>query len=85
LPPLAASVILAAVDEATLQRVGSALRRMGEDLVAERRRVMILTRENEQLRAQLEELRRAAAGAVAGASGDAASPAVSGGGPGPPP
>jgi hypothetical protein len=51
------------VDEATLQRVGSALRRMGEDLVAERRRVMILTRENQALRAQLEELKRAAASA----------------------
>jgi hypothetical protein len=55
--------MLAPVDEATLQRVGSALRRMGEDLVAERRRVMILTRENEALRAQLEELRRALAAA----------------------
>ena len=31
---------------------------MGEDLVAERRRVMLLTRENEQLRAELERLRR---------------------------
>jgi cell division septum initiation protein DivIVA len=48
------------VDQATLQRVGSALRRMGEDLVAERRRVILLTRENEDLRAQLAELRRAA-------------------------
>ena len=55
--------MLAPVDEATLQRVGSALRRMGEDLVAERRRVMILTRENEALRAQLEELKRAVAAA----------------------
>ena len=55
--------MLAPVDEATLQRVGSALRRMGEDLVAERRRVMMLTRENEALRAQLEELKRAVAGA----------------------
>jgi hypothetical protein len=60
LPTVAASVILAAVDEATLQRVGSALRRMGEDLVAERRRVMILTRENQALRAQLDELKRGA-------------------------
>jgi hypothetical protein len=59
--PLPADVILAAVDEATLQRVGSALRRMGEDLVAERRRVMILTRENQALREQLEELQRAVA------------------------
>jgi hypothetical protein len=50
-----------AVDEATLHRVGSALRKMGEDLVAERRRVMLLTRENEELRAQLAELRRAPA------------------------
>ncbi len=49
------------MDEATLHRVGSALQKMGEDLVAERRRVMLLTRENEELRAQLAELRRAAA------------------------
>ena len=49
------------MDEATLHRVGSALRKMGEDLVAERRRVMLLTRENEELRAQLAELRRAPA------------------------
>jgi len=68
------------VDEATLQRVGSALRRMGEDLVAERRRVMILTRENEALRAQLAELRRATAAAASGEGGDARATAISGAG-----
>ncbi|MGZ4167872.1 MAG: hypothetical protein ACXVR1_12955 [Solirubrobacteraceae bacterium] len=47
------------MDEVTRQRVGSALRRMGEDLVAERRRVMLLTRENEQLREEVERLRHA--------------------------
>ena len=57
-----------AVDEATLHRVGSALQKMGEDLVAERRRVMLLTRENEELRAQLAELRRAAAVTTASAA-----------------
>ena len=46
-----------AVDEVTGQRVGSALRRMGEDLVAERRQVMLLTRENRRLRDEVERLR----------------------------
>jgi hypothetical protein len=32
---------------------------MGEDLVAERRRVMLLTRENQQLREELERARQA--------------------------
>lgn len=47
------------MDEVSRQRVGSALKRMGEDLVAERRRVMLLTRENRRLRAEVERLRRA--------------------------
>jgi regulator of replication initiation timing len=47
------------MDEVDRQRVGSALRRMGEDLVAQRRQVMLLTRENERLRAELERLRAA--------------------------
>ena len=50
--------MLAPVDDVTRQRVGSALRRMGEDLVIERRRIMVLTRENERLRDELERLRR---------------------------
>jgi hypothetical protein len=50
--------IVARVNELSRQRVGSALRRMGEDLVAERRRVILLTRENQQLREELERLRR---------------------------
>jgi regulator of replication initiation timing len=53
--------MLARVDEVDRQRVGSALRRMGEDLVAERRQVMLLTRENARLRAELERLRAALA------------------------
>ena len=38
---------------------------MGEDLVAERRQVMLLTRENERLRAELERLREALAAVTA--------------------
>jgi hypothetical protein len=53
--------MLARVDEVDRQRVGSALRRMGEDLVAERRQVMLLTRANARLRAELERLRAALA------------------------
>ena len=43
------------------ERVGRALRQMAEDLVTERRRVVLLQRENRQLKTELEELRRAAA------------------------
>jgi len=43
------------------ERVGRALRQMAEDLVTERRRVVLLQRENRQLKAELEELRRVAA------------------------
>jgi hypothetical protein len=46
--------------------VGSALRRMGEDLVAERRRVMLLTRENQRLREEIERLRGALASGQSG-------------------
>jgi hypothetical protein len=50
------------------EQVGSALRRLAEDLVAERRRALRLERENRELRAELEALRRVAAErAVAGA------------------
>jgi hypothetical protein len=38
---------------------------MGEDLVAERRQVMLLTRENERLREELERLRDALAAVTA--------------------
>ncbi len=41
------------------ERVGHALRQMAEDLVTERRRVVLLQRENRQLKTELEELRRA--------------------------
>ncbi|HWD73608.1 MAG TPA: hypothetical protein VG371_00620 [Solirubrobacteraceae bacterium] len=43
------------------QRIGSALRRMAEDLVKERRRVIELRRENRRLRADLERLKKAQA------------------------
>jgi hypothetical protein len=43
------------------ERVGRALRQMAEDLVTERRRVVLLQRENRQLKTELEELRRAVA------------------------
>ena len=43
------------------ERVGRALRQMAEDLVTERRRVVLLQRENRQLKTELEELRRVAA------------------------
>ena len=44
--------------EPTSTRIGTALRRMAEDLVVERRRVLFLTRENRELRKQLEVLQR---------------------------
>jgi hypothetical protein len=40
-------------------RIGSALRRMAEDLVRERRQVLELRRENRRLRDELERLRAA--------------------------
>ncbi len=45
-------------DEVGPERVARALRKMAEDLVAERRRVVRLERENRELRSQLEELQR---------------------------
>ena len=50
----------AAVRELAGERIGTALRRLAEDLVAERRRVVHLERENRELRAQIEALRRSA-------------------------
>jgi len=46
------------VNEVGPERVGRALRKMAEDLVTERRRVVLLERENRELKAQLEELQR---------------------------
>jgi phage shock protein A len=40
-------------------RIGSALRRMAEDLVKERRQVLELRRENRRLRDELEQLKAA--------------------------
>ncbi len=46
------------VKEVGPERVARALRKMAEDLVSERRRVVALERENRELRGQLEELQR---------------------------
>lgn len=46
------------MNEVGPERVARALRKMAEDLVTERRRVVVLQRENRELRAQLEELQR---------------------------
>lgn len=43
------------------ERVGRALRKMAEDLVTERRRVVLLERENRMLKNELEQLRRSLA------------------------
>jgi hypothetical protein len=52
-----------AVKDVTSQQIGTALRRLAADLVAERRRVALLERENRELREQLEALRGPAAAA----------------------
>jgi len=57
------------VNEVGPERVGRALRKMAEDLVTERRRVVVLQRENRELRAQLEELQRVVAAEREPASG----------------
>jgi hypothetical protein len=57
------------VKEVSPERVGRALRKMAEDLVAERRRVVLLQRENRELRSQLEELQRLIAAEREPASG----------------
>lgn len=49
------------VKEVGPERVARALRKMAEDLVTERRRVVLLERENRELRSQLEELQRSIA------------------------
>ena len=51
--------MLPAMSESTAQRIGTALRQMAEDLVAERRRSMLLAQENRKLHAELERLRGA--------------------------
>jgi hypothetical protein len=57
------------VNEVGPERVARALRKMAEDLVTERRRVVVLQRENRELRAQLEELQRLVAAEREPASG----------------
>jgi hypothetical protein len=57
------------VTEVGPERVGRALRKMAEDLVTERRRVVLLERENRELRSQLEELQRVIAAERESASG----------------
>jgi hypothetical protein len=57
------------VNEVGPERVARALRKMAEDLVTERRRVVVLQRENRELRAQLEALQRLVAAEREPASG----------------
>ncbi|HTP21322.1 MAG TPA: hypothetical protein VMJ65_17085 [Solirubrobacteraceae bacterium] len=57
------------VNEVGPERVGRALRKMAEDLVTERRRVVLLQRENRELRSQIEELQRLVAAEREPASG----------------
>ena len=52
---------LRGVREIAGERIGTALRKLAEDLVAERRRVVQLERENRELRQELEQLRRSVA------------------------
>jgi hypothetical protein len=47
------------VNQEGRDRIGSALRRMAEDLVRERRQVLELRRENRRLRDELERLKAA--------------------------
>jgi hypothetical protein len=61
LPGPARGARLPRVREVTSERVGFALRQLAEDVVTERRRVRSLERENRELRAQLELLRRSLA------------------------
>jgi hypothetical protein len=62
------------VNEVGPERVARALRKMAEDLVTERRRVVVLQRENRELRAQLEELQPADREPASGATAPRASP-----------
>lgn len=55
------SARLRGVREISGERIGTALRKLAEDLVIERRRVAQLERENRELAKQLEQLRRAVA------------------------
>jgi hypothetical protein len=51
-----------AVNDVSSEQIGTALRRLAADVVAERRHVALLERENRELRAQLEALQRPAVG-----------------------
>ena len=57
------------VKEVGPDRVRRALHKMAEDLVTERRRVVLLERENRELRSKLEELQRSIAAEQQPASG----------------
>jgi DNA repair exonuclease SbcCD ATPase subunit len=62
---------------AARQQIGTALRALAEDLVTERRRVLMLRRENRELREQLESIRsRADRGMASTQRGDLASASV---------
>jgi len=47
------------VDEVSGEQLGTALRRLVQELVSERRRVALLERENRELRAQIEAVEKA--------------------------
>lgn len=49
----------AGMRQITSEQLGSALRRLAADVVAERRRVALLQRENRELRERIQELERA--------------------------
>jgi cell shape-determining protein MreC len=60
------------------ERIGRALRALATDLAAEKRRVMLLRRENEQLRAELAALRGEADAEATPQTGRSASPSPAG-------
>jgi hypothetical protein len=60
------------------ERIGRALRALATDLAAEKRRVMLLRRENEQLRAELAALRGEAEADATPQTGRSASPSPAG-------
>jgi predicted phage gp36 major capsid-like protein len=60
------------------ERIGSALRALAADLAAEKRHVMLLKRENQQLRAELAVLRAEADAEASPPTGRSASPSPAG-------
>jgi hypothetical protein len=60
------------------ERIGRALRALAADLAAEKRRVMVLKRENESLRAELAALRGEPESGASPPTGRSASPSPAG-------